>query len=145
MGDTARESEDGDQALGSVQGTSQKSTQSNFDGADTEEARASHASSQHDGAYGKYNVGASHTFKEARKPNSDEKKDYQAIKSVVNKDVKELKKIIEKRLKIKRMQIVINITEDFVRNSFVFILKSSLACFIKKGKNHKSSTLHSNC
>ena len=51
-----------------------KSTQSNFDGADTEEARASHASSQHDGAYGKYNVGASHTFKEARKPNSDEKK-----------------------------------------------------------------------
>ena len=108
-----------------------KSTQSNFDGADTEEARASHASSQNDGAYGKYNTGASHTFKEARKPNPDEKKDYQAIKSVVNKDVKELKKIIEKRLKIKRMQIVINITEDFVRNSFVFILKSSLACFIK--------------
>ncbi len=73
-----------------------KSTQSNFDGADTKEARASHASSQNDGAYGKYNTGASHTFKEARKPNPDEKKDYQAIKSVVNKDVKELKKIIEK-------------------------------------------------
>ncbi len=38
------------------------------------EARASHASSQNDGAYGKYNTGASHTFKEARKPNPDEKK-----------------------------------------------------------------------
>lgn len=101
MGDTARESEDGDQALGSVQGTSQKSTQSNFDGADTEEARASHASSQNEGAYGKYNVGASHTFKEARKANTDEKKDYQAIKSVVNKDVKELKKIIEKTIENK--------------------------------------------
>ena len=56
-------------------GTSQKSTQSNFDGADTEEARASHASSHPDGAYGKYNVGASHTFKEARKANIDEKKE----------------------------------------------------------------------
>ena len=74
MGDTARESEDGDQALGSVQGTSQKVHNPTFDGADTEEARASHASSQHDGAYGKYNVGASHTFKEARKANIDEKK-----------------------------------------------------------------------
>ncbi|MBL2086630.1 VWA domain-containing protein, partial [Klebsiella pneumoniae] len=60
-----------------------------------------HASSQNDGAYGKYNTGASHTFKEARKPNPDEKKDYQAIKSVVNKDVKELKKIIEKTIENK--------------------------------------------
>ncbi len=101
MGDTARESEDGDQALGSVQGTSQKSTQSNFDGADAEDARASHASSQHEGTYGKYNVGASHTFKESRKPNHDEKKDYQAIKSIINKDVKELKKIIEKTIENK--------------------------------------------
>ena len=47
--------------------------------------------------YGKYNVGASHTFKEARKSTPDEKKDYQAIKSVVNKDVKELKKLSKKR------------------------------------------------
>ena len=76
--------------LASVQGTSQKVHNLTFDGADTK-ARASHASSQNDGAYGKYNTGASHTFKEARKPNPDEKKDYQAIKSVVNKDVKRIK------------------------------------------------------
>ncbi|ENQ3079032.1 VWA domain-containing protein [Bacillus cereus] len=101
MGDTARESEDSDQALASVQGTSQKSTQSNFDGADAEDTRGSHASSQSEGVYGKYNAGASHTFKEARKPQPDEKKDYQAIKSVVNKDVKELKKIIEKTIENK--------------------------------------------
>ncbi|WP_369901059.1 nitric oxide reductase activation protein NorD [Bacillus manliponensis] len=101
MGNAARESESGDQALSSVQGTSQKSTQSNFDGADAEDARASHASSQNEGAYGKYNVGASHTFKEAKKPSPDEKKDYQAIKSIINKDVKELKKTIEKTIENK--------------------------------------------
>ncbi len=32
------------------------------------------------------------------------------------------------------MQIVINITEDFVRNSFVFILKSKPRMFYKKGQ-----------
>ena len=68
------------------------------------------ASSQNDGAYGKYNTGASHTFKEARKPNPDEKKDYKLSNQSLIK-IKELKKIIEKRLKIKRMQIVINITK----------------------------------
>lgn len=101
MGNAARESEDADQALASVQGGSKKSSQSNFNPADAKDARSSHASGSGENAYGKYNVGAVHTIKSSRKPTIDEKAAYQAIKSLINKDVKELKKTIEKTIENK--------------------------------------------
>ncbi|MFD3448379.1 vWA domain-containing protein [Microbacteriaceae bacterium 4G12] len=100
MGHAARESEDADQALASVQGSSKKSSQANFNQADTNTA-TSDASSGGESAYGKYNIGAIHTFKQARKALPDEKATYQTIKSLVNKDVRELKKIIEKTIENK--------------------------------------------
>ncbi|WP_028401078.1 vWA domain-containing protein [Ectobacillus panaciterrae] len=101
MGNAARESEDQDQALGSVQGNSKQSTKTNFQQADAKDARASQASAGGEGQYGKFNIGAAHTFQKARKPRTDEKAAYQVIKSLVNKDVKELKKTIEKTIENK--------------------------------------------
>jgi nitric oxide reductase activation protein len=101
MGNSARESEDNDQALASVQGSSRKSSQANFQQTDTKDAKTSHSSAGYEGSYGKYNIGASHTFKKARKATPDEKATYQTIKSLVNKEVKELKRVIEKTIENK--------------------------------------------
>ncbi|MDG4657404.1 VWA domain-containing protein [Ectobacillus antri] len=98
MGHAARESEDQDQAMASVQGQSKQSSQSNF-GTETLDAIAT--SNAEGTPYGKFNVGAVHRFKEARKPSPGEKAEYQVIKSLVNKDVKELKKTIEKTIENK--------------------------------------------
>lgn len=72
------------------------------------------------------------------------KKDYQAIKSVVNKDVKELKKIIEKTIENKT-----NANSDKyygrLRKKFLRIYtEKQPRMFYKKARNHKNLTLHSN-
>jgi nitric oxide reductase activation protein len=137
MGNAARESEDQDQALGSVQGNSKKSTQANFQQADAKDARASQTSAGGEGQYGKFNIGAAHTFKKARKPLPDEKAAYQAIKSLVNKDVKELKKTIEKTIENKTNAH----TEKFygrLRKKFLRIYtEKQPRMFYKKGQESK--------
>ncbi|MFX3625446.1 MAG: nitric oxide reductase activation protein NorD [Ectobacillus sp.] len=137
IGNTARESEDQDQALGSVQGNSKKSTQANFQQADAKDARASHAAANGEEQYGKYNIGAAHTFKKARKPLPAEKASYQTIKSLINKDVKELKKTIEKTIENKTNAH----TEKFygrLRKKFLRIYtEKQPRMFYKKGQESK--------
>ncbi|WP_416829095.1 vWA domain-containing protein [Ectobacillus polymachus] len=97
---TARESEDQDQALGSVKGNSQKSSQSSF-GQDNPKA-ISKPPTLTMYQYGKFNTGVVHTVKQARKPSSDEKIKYNMIHTMVKKDVRELKKTIEKTIENKQ-------------------------------------------
>ncbi|MCP8969507.1 vWA domain-containing protein [Ectobacillus ponti] len=136
MGNTARESEDADQAMASVQGGSKKSAQADFDQADTKDT-STDGSSAGESAYGKYNTGAHHTFKQPHKPLPAERAAYQTIKSLVNRDVRELKKIIEKTIENKTNAH----TEKYygrLRKKFIRIFtEKQPRMFYKKGQESK--------
>ncbi|GGE55603.1 vWA domain-containing protein [Priestia taiwanensis] len=99
---TAREEENGDQAMGMVYGNSRKSKQNNFDNNDEKDRRASQAAAGPGEKYGKYNIGAEITYKAARTSTPSEKATYSTIKSFVHKEVKELQKVIEKTMENKK-------------------------------------------
>ncbi|TDL34867.1 VWA domain-containing protein [Jeotgalibacillus sp. S-D1] len=102
-GDTAREGEDGDQALGMVQGKSKKTAQQQYDGG-IEEVKQEEAVSGNSDAYGRENRFAHAVFKPASVVMPEDQRQYDRLKKEVGFYQKKLQKIIEKTLDHKKIQ-----------------------------------------
>ncbi|KIL47914.1 vWA domain-containing protein [Jeotgalibacillus campisalis] len=100
-GNEAREGDDGDQALGMVQGSSKKAARDDFEG-DVEESK-SEEKGQGD-VYGKENRFAFAVFEHASPIKSNEQQHYDRLKKNIFHLHKKLQKIIEKTLDHKRNQ-----------------------------------------
>ncbi|MFB7140370.1 nitric oxide reductase activation protein NorD [Gottfriedia sp. NPDC056225] len=96
----AREEEAGDQAIANAFGSSKQGE--NKKSKQTESHEVSNSSSSQQNAYGKYNSNVSIRHLEAIGQNISEKKQYSTLSAMVSKDVKELRKTIEKSLENKQ-------------------------------------------
>ncbi|PGS56568.1 nitric oxide reductase activation protein NorD [Bacillus sp. AFS041924] len=96
----AREEEAGDQAIGNAFGSSQQGE--NKKSKQTDSYEAANSSSSQQNPYGKYNSNVTIIYKEAIGQTVTEKKQYSTLSSMVSKDVKELRKTIEKSLENKQ-------------------------------------------
>ncbi|WP_088072324.1 vWA domain-containing protein [Gottfriedia luciferensis] len=96
----AREEEAGDQALGNAFGSSKQGE--NKKSKQTDSFEASNSSTSQQNPYGKYNSNVSIKYVEATKQTVNEKVQYSTLSAMVSKDVKELRKTIEKSLENKQ-------------------------------------------
>lgn len=96
----AREEEAGDQAIANAFGSSKQGENKKSKQTDSHEATNSSSSQQN--PFGKYNSNVSIKYKEAIGQTVTEKKQYSTLSSMVSKDVKELRKTIEKSLENKQ-------------------------------------------
>ncbi|MDG5470484.1 VWA domain-containing protein [Jeotgalibacillus sp. ET6] len=101
-GNEAREGDDGDQALGMVQGTSKKAAREDFEGEVNEEARSEEKGGGD--PYGKENRYAFAVFENASPVQLNDQQLYDLYKKEVYHLHKKLQKIIEKTLDHKRNQ-----------------------------------------
>jgi len=97
----AREQEDSDQAIGNAYGSSKQSEQRQSTTTDNpDQMNSQNGSNQNQ--YGKYNSGVTINYLSTRPQLIDEKKQYSILSSIVSKDVKELRKTIEKTIESKK-------------------------------------------
>ncbi|PEJ48741.1 VWA domain-containing protein [Bacillus sp. AFS002410] len=96
----AREEEASDQAIANAFGSSKQGE--NKKSKQTESHEVANSSSSQQNAYGKYNSNVSIKHLEATGQTISEKKQYSTLSAMVSKDVKELRKTIEKSLENKQ-------------------------------------------
>lgn len=103
MGGDARETEDGDQAMGSVQGTSGKSKQNDYsETEDLDKQEASDKEASGGSAYGDENKHAVAIHKQATRPTDAEEETYEHYKTDIDPYRRRLTTAIEKTLEHKR-------------------------------------------
>ncbi|SIP93473.1 Nitric oxide reductase activation protein [Domibacillus enclensis] len=100
MGNTAREGEEGDAALASVQGQSKKTSREQYNRLLAERRDAEMAADET--RYGKENIGAVAIDEKARDATEEEKEAYRLFKNETEPAVQTLKRIIEKSIEKKR-------------------------------------------
>ncbi|MED4531975.1 vWA domain-containing protein [Metabacillus fastidiosus] len=105
IGEGVRDSEDGDQALGTVQGTSKKTKNNDFSKLQSLESSENdkERSAEGDLTYGKENKYAVPVFVEARIPKGQEIENYTANKKEILSYQKKLKQMIQKTLEHKKI------------------------------------------
>lgn len=105
MGEGVRESEDGDQALGSVQGTSKKTKNNDFSKLESLESKKNDQERQAGGdlTYGKENKFAVPVFMSAAAPKGTEIETYASNKKQILSYQKKLKQMIQKTLEHKKI------------------------------------------
>lgn len=97
----AREQDNQDQAIGNAFGSSKQGENKQSKQTDSHEASSS-TSKAHQNPYGKYNSNVSINFLSPKPQTIEEKKQYSILASVVFREVKELRKTIEKTLENKQ-------------------------------------------
>jgi len=97
----AREQEDQDQAIGNAFGSSQQGENKQSKQSDAHETNNS-SNNIHQNPYGKYNSNVSIKYLSPVNQSANDKKEYSTLSAVVSKDVKELRKTIEKSLENKQ-------------------------------------------
>lgn len=135
-GNTARESEDQDQALGSVKGHSQKSSKT-LGSEETKDETAKRPTLITTQPYGKFNIGAVHTVKQARHPLLEERKTYATFQTFVKKDVQELKKTIEKTIENKQNAVADKFYGRLRKKFLRIYTEKQPRLFFKKGHESK--------
>ncbi|MED4018614.1 vWA domain-containing protein [Sutcliffiella cohnii] len=103
MGEGVREGEDGDQALGIVQGSSQQSSKNDFSPTDSLEVVSDDQKKEggKDGDFGKENKFAYPVFLQAQPVLREDKQSYNEFQAMVSSYQKKLKQMIEKTLEHK--------------------------------------------
>ncbi|WBL13028.1 vWA domain-containing protein [Sutcliffiella sp. NC1] len=103
MGEGVREGEDGDQALGIVQGSSQQSSKNDFSPTDSLEVVSDDQMKEggKDGDFGKENKFAYPVFLQAQPVLREDKQSYNEFQAMVSSYQKKLKQMIEKTLEHK--------------------------------------------
>ncbi|MGM8215256.1 vWA domain-containing protein [Bacillaceae bacterium W0354] len=101
LGDGARDSEDGDQAMASVQGFSGMSKQTDYSKLESLNEQKNDQASK-SSRYGKENVHAVKQFKKTTTPSFDDIQDYQSFVNEVTPVIKQLKRTIEDALDYKK-------------------------------------------
>ncbi|MCA1030286.1 hypothetical protein LCL95_04440 [Bacillus timonensis] len=103
LGEGVRDSEDGDQALGIIQGSSQKSSKNDFSKMEAIEANHSEKDTGGSGFYGKENKFAQKMILKPIKPTPEDYNNYDQHKSMILPYQKKLKQLIEKTLDHKKV------------------------------------------
>ncbi|HWO97128.1 MAG TPA: VWA domain-containing protein [Bacillus sp. (in: firmicutes)] len=102
MGEGGREGEDGDQALGMVQGAARKSKQNDYSHMEAMESRRDEEQGGGESEFGKDNKYAYPVFQTPDVPSADDVRRYEENKKVIAPYQKKLKQMIEKTLEHKK-------------------------------------------
>ena len=102
LGDGARDSEAGDQAMASVQGTSAQSEQKDYSKLETLNEKKNNNESTKTNRYGEENINAVKRLKHPDKPTLEQHKTYNLFVKEVSPIIKQLKRTIEKALENKQ-------------------------------------------
>ncbi|WP_163970976.1 vWA domain-containing protein [Oceanobacillus halotolerans] len=105
MGDGARETEEGDQAMAAIQGASGESKQNDYSKLESlEKQEANKGSKQNESPYGEENKDAVKRFKMAEQPSDDDIKLYSELVSAIEPYKRKLAKTIEKTIEHKKIE-----------------------------------------
>jgi nitric oxide reductase activation protein len=102
LGEGVREGDTGDQALGMIQGSSQKTARNDYSKMEALEGKREAKDGQSSGEYGKENKYAYTVKKDPEKPTVEEMKQYDQQKAVISSYQKKLKQMIQKTLEHKK-------------------------------------------
>ncbi|QOR65018.1 hypothetical protein IM538_14350 [Cytobacillus suaedae] len=102
LGEGVREGDTGDQALGMVQGSAQKTTRNDYSKLEALEGNRETKDGQSSGEYGKENKFAYTVKKDPTKPNIEEITQYENQKAIISSYQKKLKQMIQKTLEHKK-------------------------------------------
>jgi len=102
LGDGVREGDDGDQAMGMVQGSSQKTSRNDYSQIEAMEQTHPEKDGEADYEYGKENKHAYAVFIDSKLPNEDHVVQYDENKKIIASYQKKLKQMIEKTLEHKK-------------------------------------------
>ncbi|MGB3567201.1 MAG: hypothetical protein WBA30_08625, partial [Priestia megaterium] len=102
LGDGVREGDDGDQAMGMVQGASQKTSRNDYSQMEAMEQTHPEKDGEADYEYGKENKHAYAVFVDSKLPNDDHVVQYDENKKIIASYQKKLKQMIEKTLEHKK-------------------------------------------
>ncbi|MBM7703444.1 vWA domain-containing protein [Metabacillus iocasae] len=102
LGEGVREGDDGDQALGIVQGSAQKTSRNDYSQMEAMENKQNAHEGGEDNEYGKENKFAYPIFKDARIPSVNEQRAYEENKKLIASYQKKLKQMIQKTLEHKK-------------------------------------------
>jgi nitric oxide reductase activation protein len=133
LGQTAKEADSGDQAMGAVQGSSQKNTGNDFSEKELLQQPADVGGANREIPYGKENRFAHILEKEATKPTQDSKTMYSTLLQEVKTIQKKLRNTIEKTLEQKRTSPRTNLYWGRLNKRLVpFLTDGSSRVFYKK-------------
>ncbi|MBM7584121.1 nitric oxide reductase activation protein [Bacillus pakistanensis] len=133
MGEGLREGDEGDQALGMVQGSSQQTPKEDYSNMEARQQEKEEKRKDGTEQYGKENRYASPIFLKTDQPSLGEKRQYQLLKGLISPYQKKLKKMIEKTLEHKKVQPRTDLHFGRLnKNLLRFILEENPRMFYKK-------------
>ncbi len=146
MGGGAREAEDADQALASIQGSSGESQQKEYNQQETLEKKQTNMGKSGEHPFGEENKDVVQVIKEAKIPTLTEEKRYREFVADIEPFKRKLSSTIEKHWKIKRtLQEKIWFLAVYQRNYCRLYLKRILGFFIKRTRIQMKWMPYSHC